>query len=465
MDPNQDEDDNVKKILDVFVSLTSAPTPNSLIVLAKLISKWNYNFSTKKRIFKITRKDGKLFFNFDHTQAKIDYQSFDPHFSLKFFFFLSIPDIIPNFFPEKVKKEPQQLILPPKFSSCKIILPNSQKEHKEDKYDSNYVKWSLRLSTLFDEKEIIRIHFYFIDSFPLQCIESLLRISNVISHEYSFSILLPNKSATDVYHHFKFAQKKGKNLLNLISVKMLRKIASLLIKLETSDGHNISHYYSKMNEKFWIISMVDEVLKNPKTPIEFLSLIVLGLAFEDNDPSMLNENTNFHDQKTNIYEKAQYSLTYHANLRRKFANQTDQSKKTAKPSSISKSSSNDQIKDEKFIKVAQSNQLISDQQVELMIPSLFNILSFFYYTPKNSVDYKTIIDKLFSEIITNNQQKGMILYAINEVRNAVNPESSFGKKMIIICDYAASKANVKQMIQPANFHINQKFVIDEGNEL
>ena len=45
---------STKKIIEIFDLLITASTQDSLIVLSKLISKWNYNLSTKEKIFNIS---------------------------------------------------------------------------------------------------------------------------------------------------------------------------------------------------------------------------------------------------------------------------------------------------------------------------------------------------------------------------------------------------------------------------
>ena len=253
-DPKQSNDssqmfnNNDDKMTEILNLLISAGTRDSLIAFAKLLSKWNCLFSAKKKIFKITKYNEKLFFNYDNTQKEIYYQKYGTAFSLKFFFFLAIPDLMPNFFFKKSKKIDQndnssfskenENQNKPSVTRFSYFLSPTQSfiyHHKrgsiceDDQIDSHYVKWSLRISTLFKEKEMVRIHFHFLESFPLQCLESLFRISNVISNDFTYSILLPYKSANDISQHFKDAQKKGKNLLNLISAENFRRIASLLV--------------------------------------------------------------------------------------------------------------------------------------------------------------------------------------------------------------------------------------------
>ncbi|KAK8844889.1 hypothetical protein M9Y10_021060 [Tritrichomonas musculus] len=499
MDLESNNDKNDYKIIEIFDSLITASTQNSLIVLAKLLSKWNDCFWSKKKICSVTKKNKEIIFHFFGHHRELKINEFNDLFSLKFFFFLSIPEVVPKFAFNKSESKDDLKNAPivsqsvdhksKSFSNPPSFLSSDHNNISSDKYNDQYVKWSLRISTLFNDYDIIKIHFYFFKLYPLQCLESLLRISNVISSNYHFSILLPNKSTSYVFHQFKSAQKKGKNLLNIISVKEFRMIASLLLDTENDSLYVSTKTYTKMKEKFWILSMIDEALKNPKTPIEFLSLIVLGLVFKVKNKVDIafrsNESIDINDLRNKIYEKARLSLVYHINLRRKFVNRdlssqssliqtnTDSnndesvnlnSSQNIKSRKSSKSALNSHETDEKFIKLSQ-NSLISGQQVELMIPSLFNILSFYYYDQTKPINFKSIIDDLFTFIIPNSQQKSNLSYVINDIRSRINHKSAFGKKMKLLCDYASSKIAQNVMMRSINSCINSKFVIDDRNDL
>ena len=266
------------------------------------------------------------------------------------------------------------------------------------KNDFSVVKWSLRISFFFNVRDLISIHFYFIENQLITVLDSLFKISNVINDE-----------TTTKFCSFKVKRPKKKtNILSFLTPGQIRRIFDLYLKSIANSS------------KYQLISLIDEALKNPKTPIEFLSLLFLIFGHESK-------------KKNDLYSKSRIALLYHLNLRRHFA-----------PSNLNPKQKNDSV--------------IVGQQIELMIPSVFNFIAFF------SNDYQYFVDLLFDFVLTKSLHNHLNAI-IQEIVNKVNSKSRFGNLMKMISTYALSKINVNNKSHQEQIEVNQKFLLDDGNNL
>ncbi|OHS96947.1 hypothetical protein TRFO_02092 [Tritrichomonas foetus] len=232
--------------------------------------------------------------------------------------------------------------------------------------DPHLLKWKLKLSHNFPTNKAIEQHLKLMKSNPCVCFESFLKISP--------------------------------NILLDLTTNQFRIIASCLKK-------------GNPNTRISLVATIDKILKHPKTPIDFLAIIIYAMT--DNDDNV-------------AAAAAKRSLIYHKTLREKM--------------------------------IRKNRSFMTTQQIEIAMPAFLNIILFLDHE-----NHQTSFEKIMIFLkYTNNDYVHQI---IRSILSLCDSNSNYGQSLSKLCHYIMKNIGVCFKKSEIVFRLNPKFIVSDGNEI